>query len=250
LFTGIALISVGFDNRDSAPQGVPHLALFDSQWKHGGFGGANPDDANNKLSSFQAMDRVLVELTETYPQLNRITLIGHSAGAQFVDRYSVISSITASMPKVALRFVALAPSSVVYPSELRPQVGDHESLSFSAPAGSSDYDQYPYGLGPSPLFKRLVADPISQRARLARKLIDRDIVFAVGVEDTKSTYLDRSSSANAQGLDRYRRIKYFIEFLKAEYPSTGNRMLPIPGVGHYSQRLIKSKEMGEFFSDR
>ena len=80
LFTTVALISVGFDDRASAPKNVQRLALFDSHWKHGGFGGLNPDDPNNTLSSFHAMDRILVDLTKTYPQLRKITLIGHSAG--------------------------------------------------------------------------------------------------------------------------------------------------------------------------
>ena len=52
LLTKIALISVGFDDHASAPKNVPRLALFDSHWKHGGFGGLDPDDPNNKLSSF------------------------------------------------------------------------------------------------------------------------------------------------------------------------------------------------------
>ncbi len=86
LFTKVALVSVGFDNHASAPKDMPRLALFGSHWKHGDFCGLNPDDPHNKLSSFAAMDRILVDLTRTYPQLKRITLIGHSAGAQFVDR--------------------------------------------------------------------------------------------------------------------------------------------------------------------
>ena len=79
-FGAVALISVGFDDRASAPKNVQCLAPFDSHWKHGGFGGLNPDDPNNSLSSFHAMDRILVDLTKTYPQLRKITLIGHSAG--------------------------------------------------------------------------------------------------------------------------------------------------------------------------
>jgi hypothetical protein len=250
LFTTVALISVGFDDRASAPKNIPRLALFDSHWKHGGFGGLKPADPNNKLSSFHAMDRILVDLTRTYPQLRRITLIGHSAGAQFVDRYSVLSPIAVMTPKVAFRFVALAPSSVLYPSELRPDVRKGETPSFSAPVGSGDYNEYPYGLGSAPLLERLVGNRVGERARLIDKLLDRNIIFAVGTEDTTPAYLDRSSSANAQGPNRYLRLKYFVEFMKTKYHSTSNRLLPIIGVGHSSQKLIRSREMGEFFSDR
>ena len=150
---------------------MPRLALFDSQWKHGGFGGLNPDDPNNKLSSFQAMDRILLELTKTCPRLRRVTLIGHSAGTQFVDRYSVLSSIAAATPKVAFRFVALAPSSVLYPSELRPHVTTNGTLSFSTPAGSRACNAYPYGLDTSPLFARLVRNPAADRAGSSRSCL-------------------------------------------------------------------------------
>ena len=250
LFTTVALISPGFDDRASAPKEMQHLALFGSHWKHGDFGGLNPDDPNNKLSSFHAMDRVLVDLTRTYPQLKRITLIGHSAGAQFVDRYSVLSSIAARVPGVAFEFVALAPSTVLYPSELRPEVDEKQNLTFSVPSGARDYNEYPYGLSVSPLLERLIKNPAADRARLIDKLLHRDIVFAVGCEDTTSAYLDRCRSADAQGPNRYARLKYFVEFLKTTYHSTSNRLLPIAGVGHYSQKLIRSKEMSEFFSDR
>jgi hypothetical protein len=250
LFTAVALISVGFDDRASAPKNLQRLALFDGHWKHGGFGGLNPDDPRNKLSSFHAMDRILLDLTKAYPRLKTITLIGHSAGAQFVDRYSVLSTIAAKLPGVAFQFVALAPSSVLYPSELRPEVRNNEGLLFTLPPGSRDYHQYPYGLSPSPLLERLVGNPVADRTRLIGKLLDRNIVFAVGSEDTTSAYLDRGRPANLQGPNRYMRLKYFVEFLKTEYHTTSNRLLPIAGVGHNSQRLIKSREMSEFFSDR
>jgi hypothetical protein len=250
LFTKVALISVGFDDQASAPKGIQHLALFDGHWKHGGFGGLNPDDASNKLSAFGAMDRVLVDLTKSYPGLKKVTLIGHSAGAQFVDRYSALSTIVSTVPSVAFQFVALAPSTVLYPGELRPEVDDKGMLSFAVPSGSREYDQYPYGLSPTPLFERLAGKNAAERAHLVDKLLHRNIVFAVGIEDTAAAYLDRSRSANAQGPNRYMRIKYFIEFLKAKHPAADIRLLPIVGVGHYSQKLIGSREMSEFFSNR
>ena len=120
LFTKVALISVGFDDHVSAPKNVQRLALFGSHWKHGDFGGLKPDDPHNKLSSFSAMDRILVNLRRTYPELKRITLIGHSAGAQFVDRYSALSSIAAKVPGVGLRFVALAPRRSCIPANCVP----------------------------------------------------------------------------------------------------------------------------------
>ena len=196
------------------------------------------------------MDRILIELTRTYPQLRRITLIGHSAGAQFVDRYSVLSSIAAATPRVAFRFVALAPSSVLYPSELRPHVDANETLLSPHLPALVRTTRTPMAWSTSPLLARLVRNPAADRTRLVEKLLDRDIVFAVGGEDTTPAYLDRGRSADAQGPNRYLRLKYFVEFLKTKYHSTNNRLLPIAGVGHYSQELIRSKEMSEFFSDR
>ena len=105
-------------------------------------------------------------------------------------------------------------------------------------------------MSPSPLLERLVENPVADRAELIDRLLDRNIVFAVGSEDTAAKYLDHSRSANAQGPNRYTRLKYFVEFLKTKYHATSNRLLPIAGVGHYSQKLIRSPEMSEFFTDR
>ena len=91
---------------------------------------------------------------------------------------------------------------------------------------------------------------MADRTRLIDKLLGRDIVFAVGTEDTKADYLDRSRSANSQGPNRYTRLKHFVDFLKTKYHSTSCRLLPIAGVGHNSQRLIRSPEMAAFLSAR
>ena len=195
------------------------------------------------------MDHILVDLARAYPQLRRITLIGHSAGGQFVDRYSVLGSIAAKTPRVALQFVALAPSTVLYPSELRPQVVPGERLSFSVPLTPREYDDYPYGLSPTPLLQHLAGHPVTNRSELISKLLARNIVFAVGTEDTTLNYLDQSRSANTQGPNRFTRLKYFVEFLTTRYHLTSPRLLPIAGVGHNSQRLIRSPEMSEFFSE-
>ena len=134
----------------------------------------------------------------------------------------------------------------MYPSELRPEVGTGGRLSFSISSGAGKYNEYPYGLSPAPLLNRLVGvagKPVADRTRLIDKLLGRDIVFAVGTEDTKADYLDRSRSANSQGPNRYTRLKHFVDFLKTKYHSTSCRLLPIAGVGHNSQRLIRSPEI-------
>jgi hypothetical protein len=252
IFAQVALIAVGFDDRKSAPREMPRLALFNSDWKHGGFGGLNPDAPDNTLNSFTALDRILVDLKKTCPQLKQITIIGHSAGAQFVDRYSLLGTTAADLQNMHLRFVAIAPSSVLYPGELRPKVDKKGKLNFSAPSADrrDEFNQYPYGLGSSPLFARIVHDPVAERKQWIRNLHDRDMIYAVGVKDTTARYLDKSAPANAQGPNRYDRLKYYDEFLKSQYHSTNHRLIVIAGAGHYSQRLIKSPEMGEFFSDR
>jgi hypothetical protein len=53
---------------------------------------------------------------------------------------------------------------------------------------------------------------VANRTELIDKLLRRNIVFAVGTEDTTSDYLDRGRSANTQGPNRYTRLKYFAEF--------------------------------------
>ena len=196
------------------------------------------------------MDRVLTDLTKIYPHLKKITLIGHSAGAQFVDRYSALGPLVGNVSEVTLRFAAVAPSSVLYPSQLRPEVDKEGGLSFAIPSAVPGYDDYPYGLGPSPLFERLLGHPVVDRTPLVKRLLERNIVFAVGTQDTTSEYLDRSRSANTQGPNRYVRLQDFVAFVQSKYHASSHRLLPIAGVGHNSQRLIRSAAMSEFFSER
>ena len=252
LFAKVALIAIAFDNQDSAPRNMPRLAYFGPHWKHGDFGGKKADDPQNRLSAFHAMDRVIEDLTKAYPRLKHIKVIGHSAGAQFVDRYSIFSSVAGNLQQVHVQFVAMAPSMVLYPAELRPIVDKDARLTFGIPSdiANGEYNEYPYGLGPATLLTQLVERFGSQRPKMVARVLQRDIVFAVGTEDTTSEWLDQSPSAKAQGPNRYMRLKYYAEFLKSHYYSKNHRFLPIFGVGHNSQKLIKSREMSKFFSDR
>jgi hypothetical protein len=252
LATKVALVAVGFDDRQSAPAGVPHLALFDKHWKHGGFGGSDAADSHNHLSSFAAMDRILADLAKSYPALTRITLIGHSAGAQFLDRYSALDNHWEYLPKIHVRFVALAPSTLLYPSDARPIVAANGAISFAKPADTcgGEYNQYPYGLETTPLLDQLMKSHVATRQRLVDRLLHRDMILAVGTQDITSQYLDRSCEANTQGASRFPRAKSFVDFLRATYGTTGVRFLPIRGAGHGSKHLLQSSEMREFFSER
>jgi len=93
---------------------------------------------------------------------------------------------------------------VLYASELRPVVDRAGGLSFAClPTAAST--TITIRIGPdAPSATAYRAFPVDRTALLA-KLLDRDIVFAVGTKDTTSEYLDQSRSANAQGPNRYTR---------------------------------------------
>jgi hypothetical protein len=86
-------------------------------WKDGG-GSLAPAG----LSSFKVMDEVLTALADNdrFPGLTRITLVGHSAGGQFTQRYAAGGRAPDTLRGVTIGYVTANPSSYLYLNSYRP----------------------------------------------------------------------------------------------------------------------------------
>jgi hypothetical protein len=89
--------------------------------------GAPSDPSSSAaLSSYEVYDQMLRSLgsIENYPQLERVIFIGHSAGAQVVERYALVTHLLRlgssglprgkDLPDLPVRFVVANPSSYTY----------------------------------------------------------------------------------------------------------------------------------------
>jgi pimeloyl-ACP methyl ester carboxylesterase len=137
------------------------------------------------------------------------SLIGHSAGAQFLGRFA------AFFPNEARRIVLANPGSYVMPMWER---------------------KYPYGFGGLPIVsntdrKRYLASPV---------------VVLISSQDTSRKGLDKSPGAERQGATRYERGHTAYDAAKASAAAEGLvfgwSLVEVPGLRHGSAKLYARSE--------
>jgi dienelactone hydrolase len=144
-------------------------------------------------------------------------LLGHSGGAQFLDR------LAAFVPTEARRIVVANPGSYVFPS-----------LEVAAP----------YGLG------KVYADADGE-TRL-RQYLEAPLTIYLGQDDTRDNNRDDSPPARAQGPSRYQRGLNSFDAAKKLAQSRGWifnwRLVELPGVGHDAKKMFAAPQASEALS--
>jgi pimeloyl-ACP methyl ester carboxylesterase len=181
---------------------------------------------NDRLSTFDVVDRVLEQLArkDLFPNLSVIVVAGHSAGGQFVTRYSMANQVHGSISravKAGVKYVVASPSSYAYPDSERP--ASHGSPA----AGCNIFDDWPYGL----------RDRKGSAARLspedlARQLASRPVTYLLGaLDNTTVRGLDTSCAAMAQGASRLERGQVFAAHVNARL-GAHHPVVVVPGCAH------------------
>lgn len=174
------------------------------------------------ISSFEILDHMLGLLSDKniYPNMNKISYTGHSAGGQMVQRYAIMSHLTTDHRKglavggSELEFIVANPSSYTYLNEQRfkykcgqcecgdknctcdsectdPQeisklgVPDKEGVGSDWVCYDEKYNSWPYGLGDFADAKHWV--PYALRTGVDRAIENykrRQVVYMVGQNDT------------------------------------------------------------------
>lgn len=146
-----------------------------------------------------------------------VSIIGHSAGGQFLSRFA------AFMPSDAKRIVIANPSTHVFPT-----------LDTDAPFGMRGV--YPRGRDESAL-RRYLATPVT--------------IF-LGIEDTGDENRNDSDEAKAQGVTRHERGRNAFTAgrrIAQKYGWAFNwRLVELPGVGHSARKMLGSKQALEALS--
>lgn len=195
------------------------------------------------LSSFTILDALVAQIADiSGGMLRAITVTGHSAGAQMVQRYAAGTRLPDELLArgIGTRFVVANPSSYLYLDADRPASG---STPDALARPCRRYDHYKYGLtGLNPYLADVGAEQI--RERYAR----RDITYLLGSLDCFPGMrdLDESCAAKLQGAHRLQRAETFMRHLRAVYGpriEARHRLVVVPGVGHES-RGIYCSELG------
>ncbi len=106
---------------DVAAHAMPGDVL---RWSIAGWVSGEAATGPAPLSSFDALDAILARLDDptTFPNLRRLAIAGHAAGAQLVQRYAVVGRGPTALAHagVAVRYVVANPSSYVWFGDERP----------------------------------------------------------------------------------------------------------------------------------
>jgi hypothetical protein len=183
-----------------------------------------------RMSSYEVMDSLISAVLNSgrFPNLRRVVVAGHSAGGQFADRYAALTPLPDLLTGVRFRFIVLNPSSYLYPDNLRPA----EDGSFVVPDSNAcpGYNRYPKGLMALNTYAQATG-----AERILQNMVQRDIVFLLGGEDTnmEDPDLDVSCAGNLQGKYRLARGMYYIGHISS-FPGYGGKknFSIIQGVGH------------------
>ncbi|ODP35512.1 hypothetical protein A9762_00380 [Pandoraea sp. ISTKB] len=202
-------------------------------WTQEGWKGGEPARQPEAISSFAALDALLAHFADRrlYPALSTVVVMGHSAGAQFVQRYAVVGREGPKLDSVgiSIRYVVANPSSYLYFDDARPN-----------PTGAAcpGATVWKYGLKSAPPY---VA---SQDAHdLESRYIARNVVYLLGEADTNpyTHFIDRSCAGMAQGPYRLARGLSYFDYLKRRHPTDLNqKVVEVPGVGHDNLGMFTS----------
>jgi pimeloyl-ACP methyl ester carboxylesterase len=210
-------------------------------WSEAGWKAGAPARRPSPVSSFAALDALLEHFSDRrlYPALSMVTVIGHSAGAQVVQRYAVAGRAEATLTRdgIRVRYVVANPSSYLYFDDQRPVAsGAFTTVDTQACPRAVEWK---YGMADAPAY---VATQDS--ASLATRYATRDVVYLLGTDDVDphTHFIDRSCAAMAQGPYRLARGLAYFDYLKQRYPAgLDQRVVEVPGVGHDARRMLTSE---------
>lgn len=219
-------------------------------WTSGGWiAGSNSRDEDThprpaRVSSYAVLDSMIWKLSQNFSELKTITITGHSAGGQFVNRYAATSLMPDLLCKsydIQSKFVVANPSSYLYLNERRAVSGTIDS--FQVPATScTGYNEWKYGL--DELFSYPSMAGVDSIRRMYQR---REVVYLAGGADNdpNASSLDTSCEGMLQGQHRLERATIYYNYIKSYYGDgvTSRHMLDtVPLIGHNNADMYASEK--------
>ncbi|CBJ38654.1 conserved exported protein of unknown function, alpha/beta-Hydrolases domain [Ralstonia solanacearum CMR15] len=236
----ILLIAPNFPGEPDAGKGFDGMPMWSVDGWLGGFNAVNAPYTG--LSSLQVLDDLIAFVTDParLPNVRRVTVAGHSGGAQIVHRYAVLNNVDERTRArgVDLRYVVANPSSYLYFTPERPRGRDFAPYDASACPG---YDRYKYGM------VDMVPYAAGMDGRtLFRRYAQRRVTYLVGSNDNDPNHreLDKTCGAEAEGptrLDRARNYLRYERYLAGARKPVRHQAHEVIGVGHDQARMFGSR---------
>ncbi|MGO4329946.1 hypothetical protein AB4Z48_08485 [Cupriavidus sp. 2TAF22] len=212
----------------------------------GWMGGENAVNAPFSVSSLQVLDDLVGMVTDKsrFPGVTRVTVAGHSGGAQLVHRYAVLNNVDERIRASGtdLRYVVANPSSYLYFTPERPS---GKGFALYDTSVCADYDKYRYGmLDMVPYARGATGDA------LFRRYLQRQVTYLVGSNDNDPNHrvLDKACGAEAEGPTRLERARGYLRYenylggrLGSQRPPVRHQAFEVVGVGHDQARMLGSQ---------
>ena len=227
------VVAPHFIDADDSPSSR-ELYWTESSWKEGGV--SESRGRTWAMTSFAVMDMMANAAHVTFPTA-QITVAGHSAGGQFVQRY-----VLGAGQRVVDRYVPMNPGTYMYLDNQRWSGSTHRSLSAREKKACSHWNDYKYGLSNR---SGEIASTSTTEARA--RYAGASVTYLLGGADTlRDSSLDTGCEADWQGRTRLARGKNFFAALQQTMESSNavssHSLEVVPGVGHEGVKMIQSAQ--------
>ena len=219
-------------------------------WKQGNKSLSTPDNHRPfRISSFSAIAQIIQRLARPnrFPNLRQITIAGHSAGGQFVNRFAAANQVKPD--GISLRYIVANPSSYLYFNQERRV--EKTLNQFAVPDVSScpNYNKYKYGL--EDLNSYMKAINLDQ---IRSQYLNKEVIYLLGSEDNRSNSFDLDTSCEAmlQGKERLERGMIYFNYLRHYYGSAileTHKKVIVPGVQHDDFGMFNSESVKPYLFD-
>lgn len=239
----VLLVAPNFPGTPDAAKHFDNMPVWTVQGWIGGEDAVSGPGAG--VSSLQVIDDLLAYVTDRQrlPMVRKVTVAGHSGGAQIVHRYAVLNNVDEKVRAsgIDLRYVVANPSSYLYFTPDRPVAPDYRRFAPYNTSTCADYDKYRYGMRDMVAYAR-GADGMT----LYRRYMQRQVTYMVGSEDNDPNHrvLDKACGAEAEGPTRLQRARAYWRYeqvLATPGQASAHRSFEVIGVGHDQARMFGSQ---------